>query len=162
VQAVPQNPCQPSPCGPNAVCQVSGDGPSCSCLPDYTGAPPNCRPECVSNSECAVHLACMNLNCRDPCPGSCGANAECRVVSHTPTCVCVAGYTGDPFTQCVVQQCKGVYYSKIASVCVFCAFGLPVCFPDRPRLDLVHFSGAASSGETDALRAVPVWTERSL
>lgn len=104
----------------------------------------------------------MNLKCRDPCPGSCGANAECRVVSHTPTCVCVAGYTGDPFTQCVVQQCKGVYYLKIAIVCVLCAFGLPVCFPDRPRLDLVHFSGAASSGETDALRAVPVWTERSL
>ncbi|KAJ4432717.1 hypothetical protein ANN_21354 [Periplaneta americana] len=106
VQAAPQNPCQPSPCGPNAVCQVAGDSPSCSCLPDYTGSPPNCRPECVSNSECASHLACINLKCRDPCPGSCGANAECRVVSHTPTCVCAAGFTGDPFTQCVVQQAE--------------------------------------------------------
>lgn len=160
MQAVPQNPCQPSPCGPNAICQVSGDGPSCSCLPDYTGSPPNCRPECVSNSECASHLACMNLKCRDPCPGSCGANAECRVVSHTPTCVCLAGYTGDPFTQCVVQQCKGAYCLR-SRVCIVC-LRFVVCFPDRPRLDLVHFSGATSSGTTDALLAVPVRTERSL
>jgi hypothetical protein len=82
------------------------------------------------------------------------------VVSHTPTCVCVAGYTGDPFTQCVVQQCKGFHYLR-SRVCIVC-LRFAVCFPDRPRLDLVNFSGAASSGETDALLAVPVRTERSL
>jgi len=106
MQVAPQNPCQPSPCGLYAVCQVSGESPSCSCLPDYTGSPPSCRPECVSNSECASHLACMMLKCRDPCPGSCGANAECHVVSHTPNCICPSGFTGDPFTQCVTLQCE--------------------------------------------------------
>jgi hypothetical protein len=90
---------------------VSGDTPSCSCLLDYTGSPPNCRPECVSNSECASHLACINLKCRDPCPGSCGTNAECRVVSHTPNCVCPSGFTGDPFIQCLVQQSKNILYT---------------------------------------------------
>ena len=98
--AIPQNPCEPSPCGPNAECRVVNDAPSCSCLSEYIGTPPNCRPECGSNSECATHLACINQKCRDPCPGSCGANAECRVVSHTPMCACSNDYTGDPFTQC--------------------------------------------------------------
>lgn len=103
---MPINPCQPSPCGPSAQCRVVNDSPSCSCLLDFVGAPPNCRPECVSNSECAANLACLNQKCRDPCPGACGSNTECRVVSHTPMCVCMSGYTGDPFTQCVLQQRK--------------------------------------------------------
>lgn len=93
-------PCQPSPCGPNAECRVVGNQPSCSCLSNYIGAPPNCRPECVSNSECSPTLACINQKCRDPCPGICGTNAECRVVSHIPRCFCIQGYVGDPFSAC--------------------------------------------------------------
>lgn len=100
----PINVCQPSPCGPNSQCQVAGESPSCSCLPDFTGSPPNCRPECVSNSECPSHLACIRQKCKDPCPGTCGLNAECRVVSHTPNCICLNGFTGDPFTQCVTPS----------------------------------------------------------
>lgn len=107
----PVNPCQPSPCGPNAQCRVVNDSPSCTCLPEFIGSPPNCRPECVSNSECASHLACMKQKCRDPCPGACGSNTECRVVSHTPMCVCLNGYTGDPFTQCVIQERKHLLLS---------------------------------------------------
>lgn len=96
----PQNPCQPSPCGPNSECRVSGDSPSCSCLPEFSGAPPNCRPECISNSECATNQACVNQKCVDPCPGLCGLNANCRVFSHTAMCLCDRGFTGDPFAQC--------------------------------------------------------------
>lgn len=98
----PINVCSPSPCGPNSQCKEINGSPSCSCLPDFTGSPPNCRPECVVNSECASHLACINNKCKDPCPGTCGANAECRVLSHTPNCACSPGYTGDPFTACTV------------------------------------------------------------
>lgn len=101
----PTNPCQPSPCGPNAECRPVGDSPSCTCLDNMIGSPPNCRPECVSNAECASNLACIRQKCQDPCAGACGANSECRVVSHTPNCICSVGFTGDPFTQCVpVQQ----------------------------------------------------------
>lgn len=96
----PSNPCQPSPCGPNAQCRDSSGNPSCSCLPDFVGTPPNCKPECISNSECLSNLACINQKCKNPCPGTCGQNAECRVVSHTPNCFCIAGYTGDPFSFC--------------------------------------------------------------
>lgn len=62
--------------------------------------PPNCKPECISNSECSNHLACINQKCKDPCEGTCGHNSECKVVSHTPNCICLPGYTGDPFNYC--------------------------------------------------------------
>lgn len=96
----PVNPCEPSPCGPHSLCKISGNSPICSCQPDYKGSPPNCRPECISNSECDYNLACLNRKCADPCLGACGSNAECRVVSHAPMCICQAGYFGDPFSYC--------------------------------------------------------------
>ena len=106
--APPVNPCTPSPCGPNSLCKEVNNAPSCSCMEEFNGSPPNCRPECVSNNECSNHLACVNKKCKDPCKGSCGLNAECRVVSHTPVCICPTGYTGDPFTQCSIQPCKNI------------------------------------------------------
>lgn len=102
-EIVQTNPCQPSPCGPNSECRPINNSPSCSCLPEYIGSPPNCRPECISNSECASNKACMRQKCGDPCAGSCGDNTVCRVVSHTPMCLCLDGYTGDPFSQCLPQ-----------------------------------------------------------
>lgn len=97
----PINPCVPSPCGPNAVCNPLGDRYTCQCVKDYIGQPPNCRPECVINPDCPSTKGCINNKCRDPCPGSCGENAECRVISHTVSCSCSPGYTGNPFVQCL-------------------------------------------------------------
>lgn len=99
-----RDPCVPSPCGPNAQCRVNGNSPSCTCLAGYIGAPPNCRPECVINPDCPSQKACINNKCRDPCPGSCGVGAECRVISHAVSCVCPHGFNGNPFVQCVPQQ----------------------------------------------------------
>ena len=93
-------PCQPSPCGANAVCQVMNGHEACSCLPGYIGPPPNCRPECVINSECPANKACLQQKCGDPCVGSCGINAKCDVVNHNAICSCPYDYVGDPFTQC--------------------------------------------------------------
>lgn len=97
-----ENNCEPSPCGPNSLCKDNNNAALCACLPGYTGKPPSCRPECISNSECLQQLACIRQTCVDPCPGSCGVNAECKVISHTPQCYCINGYTGDPFIQCQV------------------------------------------------------------
>lgn len=117
------NPCQPSPCGPNSECREINNSPSCSCLANFIGSPPNCRPECVSNSECASHLACINNKCADPCPGICGQNAECRVVSHTPNCVCLSGYTGNPFVQCLLNPRNATlfitYFCVLLTIIVF-------------------------------------------
>lgn len=103
-QQIYVNPCDPSPCGPNSICKQVSGSPSCACLEKYTGSPPNCRPECISNNECPNEKACINQNCIDPCPGSCGVGAECRVLSHAPQCICPVGYTGDGFIECRVIE----------------------------------------------------------
>lgn len=100
----PRDPCIPSPCGPNSQCRTNGVTPSCQCIQNYIGRPPNCRPECVTNSDCAPQQACINSKCEDPCPGSCGTNAECHVVSHTVSCICPPSYTGNPFVQCIIKS----------------------------------------------------------
>ncbi|KAF4526820.1 hypothetical protein B566_EDAN018173, partial [Ephemera danica] len=105
--------CVPSPCGPHSQCHIKGNVPACSCLPGYIGSPPSCRPECVLSAECASQLACINQKCRDPCPGSCGINAKCHVVNHTPICTCEVDYTGDAFTQCVYIDKEPVKAPKI-------------------------------------------------
>ncbi|XP_037295454.1 uncharacterized protein LOC119189544 isoform X2 [Manduca sexta] len=92
--------CTPSPCGPHSRCQLLASGPACSCLPGYVGSPPSCRPECTINSECPASLACVRQKCEDPCPGSCGVDANCHVLNHVAVCVCNDGYTGDPFSRC--------------------------------------------------------------
>lgn len=73
-------------------------------MPEFIGAPPNCRPECISNSECTPQMACINKKCQNPCVQACGSNAECRVVSHTPICICPEGFTGDAAVQCITND----------------------------------------------------------
>lgn len=113
------NPCVPSPCGPNAQCKDIGGSPSCSCLINYIGSPPNCRPECVINTECPHNLACLREKCRDPCPGSCGFEAQCNVINHTPVCVCPEGYTGDPFQHCYPNPQPRKYTTVIINAMFF-------------------------------------------
>lgn len=94
-------PCTPSPCGINAVCKERNGAGSCSCIPEYSGNPyVECRPECVLNTDCPRNRACVNNKCVDPCPGTCGLNAECRVVNHSPTCTCLPGYIGNALSAC--------------------------------------------------------------
>ena len=94
-------PCNPSPCGINAVCQSNTRAASCSCIPDYIGNPYiECKPECVVNAECPRDLACIGQKCKDPCPGICGVFASCYVTNHLPLCKCDQGYTGDAFVSC--------------------------------------------------------------
>lgn len=53
----------------------------------------------------------MMNKCRDPCPGTCGQNAECHVVNHLPVCTCLYGYNGDPFKYCsVIVLPQGIYF----------------------------------------------------
>lgn len=95
------HPCNPSPCGANAICKERNGAGSCSCIPEYFGDPyVECRPECVMNSECPMNRACSNNKCVDPCPGLCGQRALCQVANHNPTCYCVDGHIGDPFVRC--------------------------------------------------------------
>lgn len=95
--AAPSDPCQPSPCGANALCNNG----QCSCLPEYHGDPyTGCRPECVLNSDCPRNRACVNQKCVDPCPGHCGLNALCDAVNHIAMCHCPERMTGNAFVSC--------------------------------------------------------------
>lgn len=97
----PRDPCNPSPCGTNAICKEHNGAGACLCLPEYSGDPyTGCRPECVLNTDCSKARACVRNKCVDPCPGACGLNAECRVVNHGPSCSCLPGYMGNPLSTC--------------------------------------------------------------
>lgn len=97
----PTDPCNPSPCGPNSQCRNINEHAVCSCSLGYLGNPPNCRPECVVNSECSSFESCHNKKCVNPCQeNTCGVDAKCEVINHSPICACTAGKTGDPFRGC--------------------------------------------------------------
>lgn len=95
-----ENPCDPSPCGPNSICQIKQGRPVCSCVANFIGHPPYCRPACVLHSECPQDKACIKEKCVDPCINTCAENAECHVVSHSAYCSCKKGYQGDAFVGC--------------------------------------------------------------
>ncbi len=63
------------------------------------------RPECTTDPECLLHLACLQQKCQDPCKTlRCGRNAECKVNSHRAYCVCKRGYEGDPQRVCEERE----------------------------------------------------------
>lgn len=98
-------PCNPSPCGSNAVCKTRNGAGSCACMQNYYGDPYiSCRPECIQNSDCDRRKSCVNTKCVDPCIGSCGLNAECQVFYHSPVCTCRTGYSGNPNQACHVVE----------------------------------------------------------
>lgn len=122
-EPVVRDPCNPSPCGPNAQCN---DG-VCSCLPEYQGDPyRGCRPECVLNSDCPRDKACVRNKCVDPCPGTCGQNAECNVVNHIPMCNCPPHYTGNAFISCrpvpgkLLSTSFHVVFLFVNRLCILC------------------------------------------
>lgn len=98
-----QNPCEPSPCGPNSQCRTQNSNAVCSCLQGFIGTPPSCRPECVVSAECPVDKACIVQKCSDPCPGTCGLHARCSVINHNPICTCPPKFVGDPFVRCIQE-----------------------------------------------------------
>lgn len=119
-----RKPCEPSPCGLNAVCRENNGVGSCTCLPDYLGDPyTECRPECTQNSDCSTRMACVSLKCRDPCPGTCGVNAQCQSVNHLPICNCIPGYTGNPFTYCSpIIEARKLFTSLLDTCILFIIF----------------------------------------
>lgn len=115
-------PCAPSPCDPGIYCNVYG-GHIAMC--DPCSGPISisnllCRPECLAHSDCPFNLACLGRKCRDPCPGSCGVNANCMVVNHNPVCSCPTGLVGNPFEHCSTPPPSKYNKSSIHIMCFHC------------------------------------------
>lgn len=112
---VTRHPCNPSPCGPNALCKEYNGAGSCTCIDDFYGDPYlGCRPECVMNTDCATYSICFNNKCVDPCPGTCGQNTECRITNHAPSCFCLPGYSGNPLHACTPTIRKPVFFLNLS------------------------------------------------
>lgn len=110
IESVAIDPCNPTPCGPNAECRHG----ICTCLTEYHGDPYiECRPECVLNNDCPREKACIRNKCLDPCPGTCGTNAVCSMINHIPMCSCLTNYEGNAFIMC--NPIPGIYF-KIISI----------------------------------------------
>ena len=108
----PPSLCDPNPCGTNANCREQNGAINCICPANYVGDPfSSCRPECVLNTDCPRDKGCVNNRCVDPCPGTCGINAVCRVSNHIPVCSCKESHTGDPYGSCrpIPATCKNKF-----------------------------------------------------
>lgn len=104
-------PCSPSPCGYNAICRELHGAGSCQCIPNYFGNPyEGCRPECVTNSDCPSNKICQLNKCIDPCPGTCGFNAQCNVIEHQPICNCIIDFTGNPYQHCSKIEGRKLFF----------------------------------------------------
>lgn len=94
-------PCTPSPCGRNECGEYDGHVAICNpCIGEDALYNPACQPECLTDADCSFNKACLNHACIDPCPGSCGLNAFCTVILHTPSCSCPPDFIGNPFESC--------------------------------------------------------------
>lgn len=105
----PADICSTTTCGCNSICREHNGVGSCTCMQDYFGDPYiGCRPECLQSFDCPFNFACINAKCVDPCENSCGMNAECSVINHSPMCYCAPGYTGNAVIGChpIPDNCK--------------------------------------------------------
>ena len=112
------NPCNPNPCGENAICQKhpkSRQASNCACIKGYVGDPfTSCRPECTQNKDCPANRVCKNQKCVNPCNGFCGANIVCSVSNHVPSCHCRQGYTGNPSVSCKLSKIFCVWFRALS------------------------------------------------
>ena len=63
------------------------------------------RSECVGDSGCPGHQACLGQKCKDICSTrACGRNAKCEANNHHLNCKCPEGFFGDPYKFCEKGQ----------------------------------------------------------
>lgn len=99
------SPCTSISCGIDAQCVIQAHIAQCVCPPGTQGNP---LLSCVSvgcqyNEDCADHEACDRLNrkCRPVCErDTCAEKALCTAKHHQPTCTCLPGTQGNPYTEC--------------------------------------------------------------
>ncbi|XP_047739046.1 uncharacterized protein LOC108675679 isoform X4 [Hyalella azteca] len=71
------------------------------------GTPPPLPPGCVRNEDCSTDRMCERGACVPPCGfDPCAKYALCIDANHTAICVCIAGYSGDPYKE---NGCKPTF-----------------------------------------------------
>ncbi|XP_022245556.1 fibrillin-1-like, partial [Limulus polyphemus] len=104
------NPCDESPCGPNAECTVYNHKPECFCPKNglFTGNPydkqKGCfKVDCLHDLDCAADHYCLNFKCKSPCNNTvnCGPQGTCVVRNHQAMCRCQTGYENNNQLTCI-------------------------------------------------------------
>lgn len=132
-----RNLCENIKCGPKANCQ----GGQCVCSSGYVGNPKDlitgCKAEgqCSSNLDCRDTEICFQLSkgvrtCLDACSKvQCGPNALCLAQNHRSSCICAAGYSGNPGDLDYGCQLEERVNQKICEHDRDCSFGT-ICAVD--------------------------------
>lgn len=99
------NPClRDGACGKDAMCRVSDHRVLCMCSDGYRGEPSQeCSLfECQKDADCEADKRCKDGSCKNPCLefGTCGVNAQCRVINRKSHCSCPPGHAGNPLVEC--------------------------------------------------------------
>ena len=77
----------------NAVCECENGF--------YGSVSTGCHPQvCYSSRGCYDGKVCIDGACTDPCDGTCGSNAHCKVDGLIAVCSCNQGQLGSPFEKC--------------------------------------------------------------
>jgi len=58
------NPCEPSPCGANAICQQRDNAGAYICMTDQGNPYEGCQPECVLSTDCLQTKLVFATNAR--------------------------------------------------------------------------------------------------
>lgn len=84
-------------------------------FPDLALTP---SPGCSSDLMCPDNMVCYDRKCKDPCnlANPCAARAECSTRAHRPKCVCLPGYTGDPYTFCGTDVTRKLTHSCLTVI----------------------------------------------
>ena len=92
-----------------ALCRTLRHRPMCYCPPGYVGDPvTKCvKSECSSDNNCKFDSICLSDRCVNTCSvnDKCATNAQCHSENHSSQCICLPGYTGDPYKKCEQLQC---------------------------------------------------------
>ncbi|KAK0080812.1 hypothetical protein PV325_013287 [Microctonus aethiopoides] len=122
-----RNPC-PGSCGIDASCHVINHTLSCICPDCYEGdAYEQCTPlqkkqKCKENKDCSKIHQCINKECNNPCPGSCGIEALCYVTNQTISCECPRCYGGNPYEKCATRLAYIIMCNVASSGITLCRF----------------------------------------
>lgn len=123
--------CSDDACAPGATCTGRDHRPVCTCQPGLFGEPylqgctTQTTSECVTDSDCASPLACVNARCTDLCSTNpCDVGLICKTVDILPlravACVCPDGGRVAPDSGCrspPEPQCSADTDCALSQVC---------------------------------------------
>ncbi|XP_047739045.1 uncharacterized protein LOC108675679 isoform X3 [Hyalella azteca] len=102
VSALCAKTCSVTPCSEGSECRAVADHSAVCTLTRPIGV----IPECIVDTDCLDHQACVDTGCRDACLANnpCAPNAVCKGENHRPQCYCPPGYVGNPHVSCKLPE----------------------------------------------------------